>query len=166
MSASIPTATHLRYAAGYLALRLYAEAEVELASILAEDQDSVEVLALRTELRVQTKDWAAGAALAESLCQRDPTDAGHWIQWAYAVRRAKDIPTAREILLNAVARHPEEPILHFNLACYEAQLGNFTAARAHLLHACVLLPECKAMGLADADLAPLHPWIAAGMPQT
>ncbi len=164
MSDSVPTVTRLRYAAGYIELGLHAEALGELDAVCPADQDSLPALAMRAHLYAETKDWARGAALGAILCQRDPTEPGHWIQWAYSVRRDKGIPAAREILLTAVARHPREPILHFNLSCYEAQLGNLPAARVHLRNACALLPDCRVMALEDSDLASLHPWISSGLP--
>ena len=165
MSDSVSTVTRLRYAAGFVELGLHAEAGAELDAIQTSDQDSLAVLALRAHLCSETKNWSGAAALGATLCHRDPAEPGHWIQWAYAVRRSKDIPSAREILLTAVARHPREPILYFNLACYEAQLGNLPAARSLLRNACSLLPDCRAMALEDSDLTSLHPWIASGLPE-
>ncbi|MEY4487976.1 MAG: hypothetical protein RIQ79_484 [Verrucomicrobiota bacterium] len=164
MTACVSTATLLRYAAGYLALGLQAEAIAELDAIATADQDTLPVISLRAHLCSETEDWARAADLGEKLSRLDPGDAGHWIQWAYAVRRFTGIPNAREILLTALVRHPQEPILHFNLACYEAQLNNLPAARNHLRNACSLQAECREMALADADLVPLHPWISAGLP--
>ena len=40
-----------------------------------------------------------------------------------------------EILLTAVELHPNEPMIHFNLACYAAQTGQLTAARERLAQA-------------------------------
>lgn len=48
-----------------------------------------------------------------------------------------------------------EPILHFNLACYECQLGELEVAKARLAHAFKLEPKCRLMALDDDDLAPL-----------
>jgi len=164
MSARVSTATHLRYAAGFIALGLPADASAELAAIAPADRDSLPVLALRAHVSAELADWPTAAALGESLCQRAPGDAGHWIQWAYAVRRHTGIPAARDILLNALALHPSEPILHFNLACYDAQLGNLPAARSRLRNACELDGACREMALADSDLEPIRAWISSGLP--
>lgn len=163
MSAAVSTSTRLTYASGYLALGLHADAVEELDAIAAGEQDSLPVLTLRNHACVAARDWAGAAALGALLCSRDPAEAEHWIQWAYATRRHLGIPAAREILLNALGRHVQEPILHFNLACYEAQLGEPAAARQRLRAACALEPSCRKMALADEDLEPLHAWISAGM---
>jgi tetratricopeptide (TPR) repeat protein len=164
MSARVSTATHLRYAAGFIALGLHADARDELAAITPADQDALPVLTLRAQVYAELEEWAAAAVLGALLCQRAPTEAGHWIQWAYAVRRDTGIPAAREILLTALALHPQESILHFNLACYDAQLGNLPSARAHLRNACVLESSCREMALADSDLEPIRAWVSAGLP--
>jgi hypothetical protein len=36
---------------------------------------------------------------------------------------------------------PKEPILHYNLACYECQLGELEVAKARLAHAFNLEPD-------------------------
>ena len=81
------------------------------------------------------------------------------MQWpislAYATRRAQSIEAAKSILLEAVERLPDEPMLHYNLACYECQLGDVEVAKARLAHAFGLEPKCRFMALDDADLAPL-----------
>lgn len=164
MSARVSTATHLRYAAGFIALGLHADASAELAAIAPNDQATLSVLTLRARVCAELGDWPAAAALGDSLCQRAPAIAGHWIQWAYAVRRHTGIPAAREILLTGLGLHPQESILHFNLACYDTQLGNLPAARAHLRNACTLESACREVALADSDLEPIKTWVTAGMP--
>ncbi len=164
MSARVSTATHLRYATGFIALGLHDDARAELAAVAPNDQETLPVLTLRAHVCAELEDWPTAAALGESLCQRAPANAGHWIQWAYAVRRHTGIPAAREILLTALGLHPQESILHFNLACYDAQLGNLPAARAHLRNACALDGACREMALADSDLESLKAWVSAGMP--
>jgi hypothetical protein len=61
----------------------------------------------------------------------------------------------RLVLLKAVERIPAAAILHYNLACYECQLGDLEVAKARLQHAISLDPACRAMALDDQDLKPL-----------
>ena len=56
------------------------------------------------------------------------------------------------------SRRPGEPILHYNLACYDCQLGG--SGKARLAHAFKLAPKCRLMALDDDDLAPL--WDSLG----
>ena len=50
------------------------------------------------------------------------------------------------------ARHPKEPMLHYNLACYECVLGEVEVAKARLRHALKLEPRMRLMALDDEDL--------------
>jgi hypothetical protein len=75
--------------------------------------------------------------------------------YAYAPRRTESIEKAREILLTALGAHPEEPTIHYNLACYECQLGNLSAAKEHLMKATKADQKFKLMTLEDPDLEPL-----------
>jgi Flp pilus assembly protein TadD len=150
------TVRQLRYAEGYLALGMKREAAEALGEIATEDAQLLPVLAMRAAVFHELADWPRAAAAATILCERVPDDAAHWIQRAYAVRRASSLAEAREILLEAMERHPGDATIRFNLACYEAQLGRLEQAREFLAEACRLSPECEQMAKADPDLEPLR----------
>ena len=150
------TLRQLRYAEGYLALGMKRDAAEALAEIPAADAEVLPVLAMRAAVFHELADWPRAAEAATSLCERVPEDAGHWIQRAYAVRRARCLAEAREILLEALARHPADATIHFNLACYEAQLGRLEQARVFLAEACRLSPDYLEMAKTDPDLEPLR----------
>ena len=67
--------------------------------------------------------------MAKCLLNHDPAEVQWSISLAYATRRAESIEAAKVILLEAVERHPKEPILHYNLTCYECQLGEVEVAK-------------------------------------
>jgi hypothetical protein len=46
-------------------------------------------------------------------------------------------------------------IFHYNLACYECQLGEIEVAKAQLKHAFKSDPSWRSAALADEDLEPL-----------
>jgi hypothetical protein len=58
--------------------------------------------------------------------------------------------------MRGLGLHPREPMLHFNLACYEAQLGNLADARVFLETACGLNANFVELAKNDDDLAPLR----------
>ena len=72
------------------------------------------------------------------------------------MRRSVSLAAAKEILMRGVALHPREAIFHFNLACYEAQLGRLDDARVLLDTACALEETYVELAKTDADLAPLR----------
>lgn len=57
--------------------------------------------------------------------------------------------------MRAELLHPRDPEIQFNLACYEAQLGDLAAARNHLSRAFEIEPTLKLAALDDSDLEPL-----------
>jgi Flp pilus assembly protein TadD len=156
MKLSLQTLRALQHAEGYLALGMKREAAEALDGIAPGEQDALPALAMRAAVFQELAEWGKAAEAATRLCERSPDDAGHWIQRAYAVRRARNIEEARGILLEAMERHPEEPIIRFNLACYEAQLGRLAEARVFLAQACRLNPGCAELAKTDPDLVPLR----------
>jgi Flp pilus assembly protein TadD len=150
------TLRQLRYAEGYLLLGLVTEAAETLGEIEEADRELTPVLRFWAEVHVARRDWAAAAVAADTLCKREPGNAGHWIQHAYAVRRAEGIPAAHAILSQGLALHPLEPTIHFNLACYEARLGRLDEARTFLASACRLDPEFVGLAQTDEDLETLR----------
>ena len=145
---------HLTAAEGYAGLAMYLDANAELEQIDAEVRHVAEVLAVRLEIYRGLEKWELMQTVAGRLAAHDPADAQWAISLAYATRRAQSIEAAKSILLEAVERLPEEPILHYNLACYECQLGELEVAKARLAHAFELEPKCRLIALDDEDLAP------------
>jgi len=82
----------------------------------------------------------------------------------YSARRKPGggIDEARKILIEAEAKFPKEPIIPYNLACYDCQRGDFKAAWRWLEKAFGIGdPKAfKLMALEDADLEPL--WAEIG----
>jgi Tfp pilus assembly protein PilF len=81
---------------------------------------------------------------------------------AYATRRVDSIEAARVILLDALAKHPEAAIIHYNLACYDCQLGHLDSAKQFLARAVELSPGYKRIALEDDDLKPLRTFGGGG----
>ena len=78
---------------------------------------------------------------------------------AYALRHANDggIEKANVVLDEAAKLFPTEWSIHYNLACYNAQLGQLDAAQEHLDKSYELgdAKQIKLMALDDEDLKPL-----------
>jgi predicted Zn-dependent protease len=159
---SVHTRRQLGYAEGYLQLGLKAEAGKALAEITGEDRDATPVLAMRLAVHTERAEWAKASKVGAMVCEREPNEPGFWIQWAYAVRRHAGLSQAREILFRGVGLHPREAVFHFNLACYEAQLGHLDDARAFLETACGLDETFVELAKTDPDLTPLKPEAGAG----
>ncbi len=135
---------------------MLAEAAAELECISGPDALSREVCAVRLALLHEQKNWPAVRDLASELVRRGPEDAGVWVTWAYATRRADTLAAAELILLEAERHHPTEATIKFNLACYACQRGDMALARRRLDEAIVLDPKFSPLAATDPDLAPLR----------
>ena len=98
--------------------------------------------------------------IADRLMRNAPNDPDWVISYAFATRRAESIKSAKAILLEAIQRHPNEPVIPYNLACYECQLGNLESAKQYLEQAIKMNPRFRAGALDDPDLEPL--WNSLG----
>ena len=98
------------------------------------------------------KKWELMRTVAKKLADNNPEEVQWSISLAYATSRAESIDAAKVILLEAVERHPDEPMLHYNLACYECVLGDVEVAKFRLQHAFRLEPRLRLTALEDEDL--------------
>src|SRR5260370_42098924 len=99
--------------------------------------------------------WKAMAA-AENLVAHDPGDPNWPVALAYATRRGVSLKAALRILQEAVLSFPNCAAIHFNLACYHAQLHQPEEANLYLQQACKLDPSFRVTAQTDPDLAVLR----------
>lgn len=144
------------YARGYLELGLLNEAGEELARLSPGEQETAEVLVLRIAIHQAREDWPSLQAASATLVELQPEEAGGWITWAYATRRADSLAAAEQILLQAEIRHPREGTIQFNLGCYACQRGDLFAARRRVERAIALEASFRELAATDPDLEPLR----------
>ena len=148
--------------AGVLEQGMFLNANDELENIDPEVRHLPEVLVVRLSVYHALKKWELMQTVARKLALYDPENPQWTISWAYATRRADSIQAAKRILLEVVEQHPNVALMHYNLACYECQLGELEVAKARLQHALKLDPGMRLMALDDEDLKPLWNQIARG----
>src|SRR6266481_539642 len=134
---------------------MYSEAAAELNNIDPVCLAAPEVLSVRLRVYAGLQDWGMMQSVAKRLNGRDPKNPQWAVSAAYATRRAESIQAAKSILTKTLELHPEEPAIHYNLACYECQMGNLSDAKKHLMSATGADVSFKAMSLDDPDLEPL-----------
>jgi predicted Zn-dependent protease len=117
---------------GYLDLGMFDDANEELESLPKEHKTRPEVLSARLELLMAMKRWEDGALLAQSLSKLWPNYHEFYLRTAFCLHELKRTADARAILLNGPETLKDEAVYHYNLACYEAQLGQVTKAKQHL----------------------------------
>lgn len=159
-----PDIHHISAAIGWLELGNPAEAIAELEKIAPALQQHPDVLEVRWQLFAGQKKWADSLEVAKTLVRVAPKRASGYIHRSYALRRVEGggLEAARDALSEALTKFPKEPIIPYNLACYECQLGNLPEALASFARAVAVgdPKSLKAMALNDPDLKPLWNEIA------
>ncbi|MBU0677357.1 MAG: hypothetical protein KJ626_04500 [Verrucomicrobia bacterium] len=145
----------LQKADGYLDLHMPDHTRALLAEADNEWKQFAPFKQVELRLAIESGDWVLAAGLARDLRDKTPDEIAYWVQFAYALRRLKSIEDARGVLLEAIEKFPEEPVIPFNLACYECQLGRLHEAFSYLQKAVTLNPRYLQRALRDHDLEPI-----------
>lgn len=143
-------------AQGYLQLGMVDEALAELNQLSEDDLSRPEVMQLRVWVLMRKKKWAEALDYAIALCQALPELPVPFLDAAYCLHELKRTAEARTCLENGPRTLREYPTFHYNLACYDATLGNTESARKHLLAAIDMEPRYEQEALGDPDLKPLY----------
>ena len=152
---------HLRAAVGWLELGNAAEALAELEQMSADGQARADTLEVRWLILARQQHWDAAAKVGHALITAAPEQAGSWLNYSYALRRAPSggLPAAFAALSSVAEKFPEEPTVHYNLACYCCQMerdAEETLAWLRRAVQCGGRQPILEMALQDSDLAPLH----------
>jgi len=156
-----PDSHHLRAATGWFELGNLQEARAELALITPALLNHPDVLDVCWQLLAHEKQWPACLATATLMTELAPRNILGWVHRSYALHELKRTLEARDNLLPLAARFPVDFLLHYNLACYECQLGRLDQARRWLAQAVKIggHADVITMALSDLDLKPLWPEI-------
>ena len=154
----VATSSTLRAAHGWLELGLPVEALCELRALSSADQRSPAVLRLRLAAEMEVERWNAASDTARLLCLRQPGDAGAYMQAAYCLHETGDTLAARDWLLRGPGELLQEPLFHYNIACYHAVLGQREGALRHLARAFEMDPSLRDVAVGDEDLESLEDW--------
>jgi len=140
---------------GYLYLGMAAQALKELDDIPESAQHDSPVLRARVRVLLHMKRWEAANALSEAGTSMYPDENEFTVQRAFALHQLKKGTDAVKVLLSAPDWIRRTGILHYNLACYEAQLGDLTTARQCIKAAIEINSSFKKNAKTDPDLARL-----------
>ena len=145
---------HLEAAEGWFELGNSIEATEELEQITPKNRVHPAVLEVRWQSYAKAKKWDAALDLASALIQLVPELPLGWVHRSYCLHELKRSEEARDNLLRVVEKFPEDPIMRYNLACYECQLGRLEQGRDWLKMAFEVgdSKKIKLMALDDPDL--------------
>jgi len=114
---------------GYLYLGMHTEALKELNGINVAEQVEIAVLRARIRVLLHLKRWKEAESLSEKGTQLHPDENEFMVQRAFALHQQHRGNEAVGVLLAAPDWIRRTGILHYNLACYEAKLGDLGTAR-------------------------------------
>jgi tetratricopeptide (TPR) repeat protein len=148
---------HLQAAEGWFELGNHLEANEELENITPKNRAHPAVLEIRWQIYAKAKKWDAALDIASALIQQVPEHPLGWVHRSFCLHEMKKTEEARDNLLRVVDKFPENPIMRYNLACYECQLGRLEQAKSWLEKAFEVgdPKEIKLMALDDPDLEPM-----------
>lgn len=146
----------LRAASGWLELGLPGDALCELSRLPTGERDTPAALRLRLAAQMEQETWNAAADTARLLCLKRPREVAAFLHAAYCLHETGDTLAARDWLLRGPRELLAEPLFHYNMACYQAVLGEACQARHHLTRALELDPALETAASVDADLDSLR----------
>jgi tetratricopeptide (TPR) repeat protein len=142
---------HLDAAQGFFELGMFLDADAELDRIDPFCRHLPKVLEVRVQIYAALKRWELVQVVAKRLWEQ--TSKLEWVaEWANALRQSRAIESAKAVLLGAVENHPNNALLHYQLACCECVLGEVEVAKTRLEHALKLDTSLRMRALAEKDL--------------
>ena len=152
---SAQTQRALRAADGYLYLGLVEEALEALNEIHAAERHDTAVLLARIRVLLHMKKWSSAEALSGRGATLHPDEGEFTVQRAFALHQMKKDAAAAQALLAAPEWIRRTGILHYNLACYQARLGDLSQARECIDVAIQINSGIKKNARLDPDLQAL-----------
>ena len=147
--------TTLRSALGWLELGSPEDALKELAQLDARQRMQRQALELKLVAEMKAGRWNAGADTGRLLCLREPKEPRFFIHAAYCLHETGDTAAARNWLMTGPSELIEDPLFHYNIACYHAVLGEKGPARSHLKRAFQMDDQFRELAEKDEDLSTL-----------
>jgi len=152
---TLETQHALRAADGYLYLGLPKEALAEFEAIAHEDRSAPTVMLARIRVLLHLRHWKDAEKLSLEGTQVHPTEEEFTVQRAFALHQMRKGDEAIEVLLAAPEWIRRTGILHYNLACYEARLGDLKTAQQCIQAAIEINAAMKKNAKSDPDLQAL-----------
>lgn len=152
-----PDCRHLEAAEGWLGLGNWREASAELEQIQPQFHKHPSVLEIRYKIHAEAKRWELAMAVAKAVRDLLPEEPWGHFYTAFAQHELKHTQAAYHTLMAVVAKHPEDYMMRYNLACYSCQLGRLEEALRWLEQAVELAGkrDLTQLALEDEDLKPL-----------
>jgi predicted Zn-dependent protease len=145
----------LRAVDGYLFLGMPKEAMQELDGLGDVEVHSSSVMLARIRVLLHQKQWKKAEVLSGRGVKLHPHEEEFTVQRVFALHQLKEGEEAFKVLLSAPEWIRRTGILHYNLACYEARLGDIKTAKRCIDAAIEINGAIKKNARTDPDLAGL-----------
>jgi len=143
-------------AQGYIELEMTDEALRELDSLSPEDRECDETRQMRLFVYMRSKRWDEALAVCRQLREGSPGATTGYIHGAFCLHEMGRTLEAKKLLLQGPPVLLTEPTYHYNLACYNAVLGNLVEATSHLKTSFQMDQKFREIAKYDPDLKPVH----------
>jgi len=143
-------------AQGYSELGMHDDAIAELDALDDASSERPDVLETRLMILMHAHRWKDALAASRKLCAALPGAAAGFIHAAFCLHELGRTQDAKELLIGGPPSLLKEPTYHYNLACYEAKLGNYPEAHAHLETSIAMDRKFREFAKNDADLNPIR----------
>lgn len=143
-------------AQGYSELGMHDDAIAELETIPPGRSERPEVIETRLLIFMHARRWKDALAASRKLCKAKPDAAAGFIHAAFCLHELGRTQDAKALLISGPPSLLKEPTYHYNLACYEAKLGNYPEAHAHLETSFAMDRKFREFAKGDADLEPIR----------
>jgi hypothetical protein len=145
----------LEAADGYLYLGMAQEALDEFSAIAEGERAKASVMLAEIRVLLHMKRWKNAETLSTRGAGLHPEEDEFTVQRVFALHQLEKGEEAFRVLLSAPEWIRRTGILHYNLACYEARLGDLNTARRCIDAAIVFNSAIKINARTDPDLAAL-----------
>ena len=143
-------------AQGYSELGMHEDAIAELDAINPEYSAKPDVLEIRLLVLMHARRWKEALTASRKLCKANPDAASDFIHAAFCLHELGRTQDAKSLLVSGPPSLLKEPTYHYNLACYEARLGNYPEAHAHLETSFAMDRKFREFAKNDSDLEPIR----------
>ncbi len=143
----------LEAADGYLYLGMAGEALAEFGAIAETARRGASVMLAEIRVLLHLKHWKQAERLSARGIKLHPEEDEFTVQRVFSLHQLEKAEEATRVLHEAPEWIRRTGILHYNLACYEARLGDLKAARECIDAAIEINSAIKKNARNDPDLA-------------
>jgi len=145
-----------REAEGYLELGLPQHALSALARLGNPSEFSVSTLYLWGESLRSLERYEEAIPALRRVSEVEPENTHVWLALGWCYKRTGRLEMAIAALESALAADPDEPLLHYNLACYLSLAGEKNGCLGHLTQALAMDAQYRLMIDEETDFDPMR----------